>query len=242
MTNMGNRTSQIEHLRELAPDPFVPNAPVSPGLDRLQLIRLSTWMGEYIRNNSPLKITLVVVGGAVNVISFQSRQLTHDVDWFKPSLSSAESEILYKAYCHAIKQAKSHDIVLPSHWFNNQAMLFVEADTRQALYYDAMRQNYTVFQAGALKLIAAPWVYGFVSKLDRIIAGTWKDYDPEDAAIYLHQHLATKKAKKIDVQAIESLIHMYRSRRPIDLTSLHIVNENYRRIYGADAIEFWQHT
>jgi hypothetical protein len=74
-------------------------------------------MGDYIQKNSQLKITLVVVGGAVNVISLQSRQLTHDVDWFKPV-----SLVLKARYCTGrtilLLSSHSHGIILASNWLN----------------------------------------------------------------------------------------------------------------------------
>lgn len=60
---------------------------------------------------------------------------------------------------------------------NNQTMLFIQASDRQALYYDAMRQNYTVFQAGRLKLIAAPWAYAFVSDAKKQLMEAIKSRD-----------------------------------------------------------------
>ncbi|KAL2817573.1 hypothetical protein BJX63DRAFT_429617 [Aspergillus granulosus] len=142
---MGNQPSRIPCLQDLAPNPFERNMEVILELKREHLILLLTWMGDYIEQNSTLEITLVVGGGAVDVIGLRTRPTTHDVDWFKSQLSPAEGEILQKAYYNAIERAKKAGIVLPFSWFNNKTMLFVEPATRESLYSHARQQNYVVF-------------------------------------------------------------------------------------------------
>lgn len=209
-----------------------------PELNRDELIRVLEWMGKYISRKTTRTITIIGVGGAVNVLALRSRDSTHDLDWFSSDLTEKDLKMLRKALAYANENAAANGLQLPSSWFNNQTTLFIPPDIRRRITYEAHEQNYNVFHVGGLRILAAPWQYALVSKLDRIAAGTWKSYDPEDAAMYLRQYLIHKDKERMGADALASLVLMYRGRRLFVKTELHIVNEAYVARYGRDGLEF----
>lgn len=195
-------------------------------------------MGRYIERRTTRMVTIIAVGGAVNVLALHSRESTHDLDWFSSNLTKKDAKLLRKALAHINKKTAADGILLPPNWFNNQTTLFIPPDIRQRLTYEAFEQDYNVFLEGGLRVLAAPWQYALVSKLDRIAAGAWKGYDPEDAAIYLHQYLIHKNKSQMAAGASASLVFMYRGRRLFGTTALRIVNDAYVARYGGEGLGF----
>jgi hypothetical protein len=56
------------------------------------------------------------------------------------------------------------------------------------LYNEAITQDRQLFKARGLTVLAAPWRYAMMTKLDRLMRSvTAKSYDLDDAVTYLHE-------------------------------------------------------
>jgi hypothetical protein len=82
-------------------------------------------------------------------------------------------------------------------------MLFIPRNLRARLLAESIEQNYTVFSAPGLRVIAAPWSYAFLAKLDRMAGRGGKPYHPEDAANYLQQYLLHKRRPNVPISIIQ---------------------------------------
>jgi hypothetical protein len=229
------QAQDINNLQNLAPR-ALPNGgfPLEPELSGSQLTQALTWVAQYISQHSRKPITIIAVGGAVNTISLQSRQSTHDVDWFNNSLSPDQDKLLRQAANYALQQAKRHGFNIASNWFNNKTMLFIPPNLRSRLLAESVEQNYTVFSAPGLRIIAAPWSYACLTKLDRMAGGGGKSYDPEDAANYLHQYLLYKRRPHIPISLIQQAAREYQTRLKVD--DVWLINRVYQRKFGRPSI------
>ncbi|CAI6332981.1 unnamed protein product [Periconia digitata] len=174
-------------LLELAPVMTAGNGDPAPELDRNTLLRALANVASYI-DSRKANITVVAVGGAVNTIFFQSRQSTHDVDFYNHNLRQSDYELIMKG----VKFAQSRDPILQGEWFNNRTILFIPKAQRSYLTEQAISQNEIIFERPGLKIVAAPWNYAICAKLDRC-AGAGingqRPYDYSDAATYLRRYL-----------------------------------------------------
>jgi hypothetical protein len=113
-------------------------------------------------------------------------------------------------------------------------MLFIPRNLRQRLVAQSLEQNYTVFSGPGLRVIAAPWGYALLTKLDRMAGGGGKPYDPVDAANYLRQYLLHKKIKRVPISTIQQAAQDYQLRLRID--DVRLVGEHYQRKFGEPGI------
>jgi hypothetical protein len=229
------RAADLRNLQEMAPRPLPGGGfPPERELSGPELKQALTWTAQYISQHSRKPITIIAVGGAVNTISLQSRQSTHDVDWFNNSLSRDQDQLLRQAANYALQQAKRQGMNIASNWFNNKTMLFIPRNLRQRLVAQSLEQNYTVFSGPGLRVIAAPWGYALLTKLDRMAGGGGKPYDPVDAANYLRQYLLHKKIKRVPISTIQQAAQDYQLRLRID--DVRLVGEHYQRKFGEPGI------
>jgi hypothetical protein len=185
-------------------------------------------------------IRLVVVGGAVSTMLLQSRQSTHDIDYLGGTTSQADLRVLQDAAVH-VRQTQQQP-TLEEGWLNNNTMLFIDKRIRNELTQQGFAQNEIVFQAAGLTLYAAPWPYAICAKLHRISGGGHRAYDPLDAVAYLHRYLSRRDGPAIASVTLDQVTqwcqryHISIS-RPVLVDTLRRVNEEYRRLYGADAVQ-----
>jgi len=93
-----------------------------------------------------------------------------------------------------------------------------------------MQQNYTVFSAPGLRVLAAPWGYALITKFDRMAGGDKKAHDPLDAANYLYEYLRQSGKPNVSVQVIQKLVKRYGLRlRDEDVRA---VNQHFRSKFG----------
>ncbi|KAH7357099.1 hypothetical protein BKA65DRAFT_393875, partial [Rhexocercosporidium sp. MPI-PUGE-AT-0058] len=85
----------------------------------------------------------------------------------------------------------------------NKPILFIPKNLRAKLVAQSLEQTYTVFSTPGLRVIAAPWSYALLTKLDRMAGGGGKPYDPKDATNYLRRYLLHKKLRSVPISAIE---------------------------------------
>ncbi|KAI0768156.1 hypothetical protein BD413DRAFT_605616 [Trametes elegans] len=118
-------------------------------------------------------ITIVAVGGAVNTVLLRSRQTTQD--------NKDITDVIRVATDVAIARG------IGQHWLNNHTVIFVQEAQIVALYAEALQQNVPLFHAPGLRVLAAPWRYALIAKLDRLMKPGPKPYDLTDAVAYLGQ-------------------------------------------------------
>ena len=163
-------------------------------------------VAEYLQKNRTA-ITVVGVGGVLSTMVLGTRRSTHDVDIFCDSITPDQAKHLTNAIRKAAKKYK-----LSEHWLNNQTILHIQHSLRHAIQQDAIRQNCVVFEEAGLKMVAAPWMYSFASKLHRISGsgvGLARAYDPSDAANFLLKHLESQHQQTITVSDVKGWLVRY---------------------------------
>lgn len=152
----------------------------------------------------------MAVGGSINTVILRSRETTHDIDFFAESVTQQQKRALQDA---ARRVATTFRPRLDGDWLNNSTALFIDPSIRQQLEHDAVRQNVLLFSEPGLTVYAAPWMYLFASKLDRIAGGgkgTAQAYDPHDAYHFLQQHLLLAQRDTMTLAEIQSHLERYR--------------------------------
>ncbi|KND94162.1 hypothetical protein TOPH_01139 [Tolypocladium ophioglossoides CBS 100239] len=118
-----NRRRNAKSLAELAPRKTPGQEAPLPNLNRNTLLGALQNVAESI-NKRKGDITVIAVGGAVNTIYLQSRDATHDVDFFNDYLTPADFENLV----HSAREVVKCDRSLGEEWFNNRTILFISND------------------------------------------------------------------------------------------------------------------
>jgi len=230
-TSRGDRGANA--LLELAPVMTAGNGNPAPELDRNTLLSALSNVASYI-SSQRANITIVAVGGAVNTIFFQSRQSTHDVDFYNNHLRQADYELILKG----VEYARNRDPILQGEWFNNRTILFIPKAQRGYLTDEAISQNEVVFERPGLKVVAAPWNYAICAKLDRC-AGAGingqRTYDYSDAATYLHRYLELYRIRSVARSAILAWAASYTT--TVTDAVLQELNTIFYSKYGWSAIQ-----
>ena len=225
---MGCGTSKqlTNALHELAPRPNVNgNLAPEPDLNQAELEDALRWTAHYISQHSRKSITIIAVGGVVNTISLQSRLSTHDVDWFNSRLPQDDVTLLRKGANYAVQQGSRQGVKYPLDWINNKTSLFIPAQLREELLAEALQQDYEVFSAPGLRVLAAPWGYALMAKLDRMAGGGAKPYDSTDATTYLRQYILHRRVRNVSFETIEQLSRRYRLR--LRMQDVQTVSQQY---------------
>ena len=243
--DMGCSSSRVADLTELAPvrpvrpvhsaRPARHNQHVDLELSAEVLTAALQYMAQQIAKRNG-DITIVSVGGAVNVILLRTRRTTTDVDFFNQYLTRTEAHLLQDAAAKARQLMSSgQGVDLPDDWFNNRTMYFIPPHLRQQLTDEAIAQDEVIFHARGLRVLAAPWVYAFCAKVD-CISGTLCARDTADAVNYLCCYLVRNRMSAVSVHSIRQWGSRYGTRtRDIQLRS---VDNTYAGLFGARAI-YW---
>ena len=140
-------------------------------------------------------VTIVAVGGAINTVLLsksgaipfilysryaETRASTADVDFF------GVDKRLPSGLTDAIKKAVK-TVGINEGWLNNHTALFIDNDRINSLFLEAVNDNTIIFKKPGLTVLAAPWRYCLVAKLDKAGKSGAKAYDIDDAAAYLHE-------------------------------------------------------
>ncbi|TFK54710.1 hypothetical protein OE88DRAFT_1653170 [Heliocybe sulcata] len=128
-------------------------------------------------------VTIVAVGGAVNTVLLGSRAATGDVDFFYQTKQKNDDVSAVVKAAADVAKARS----IGQAWLNNHTVVFIQEEQIAALYREAQTQRAVVFSAPGLTVLAAPWRYALVTKLDRLMKPGAKPYDLSDAVTYLHE-------------------------------------------------------
>ncbi|KAF2226900.1 hypothetical protein BDZ85DRAFT_191940 [Elsinoe ampelina] len=156
------------------------------------------------------EVTLYTCGGAVNTIHLQSRASTADVDFFLPNMPPNIASTIEAAATHAIARMS---VPLSDDWLNNTQTLMIPRRIQAMIAEEARQQNTIVFQKRGLTVLAVPWSYALMAKIDRMSnPNKTKAYDPIDAAVYLRQHIQIHGGHPVDVQQLNHWQRRYETR------------------------------
>lgn len=202
-------------------------------LDRWHLQRALAYAANYLRSQGA-DVLIIAVGGAVNTILLQSRNVTHDVDFFMSPNRPQLARLLDEAARSAEMQSS---VPLGGDWLNNSTALYLSKELRIELSEEAIAQNAIVFQRQGLTVLAAPWMYACCAKIERLgNPSQRRSYDAADAATYLRKFL---QFNRLSAARYQSLVdHALRYRTSISVDVCQRVNDQYRGLYNADGIVF----
>jgi len=177
-----------------------------PGVEEVQMdedtIKKALEEVAKILSKKKEDITIIAVGGAVNTVVLHTRPSTGDVDFFSDSKRS--SPTLKKAIETVEKDKK---FKVGKGWLNNHTVLFMDDAMIKALFDEAVQQNVKLVDKPGLKVLAAPWRYSVMAKLEKVGKGPGvsKSYDITDAVAYLHEAIEKRPGKtpvkKSEIQA-----------------------------------------
>lgn len=200
----GNK-SNTANLRELfhRPDEVQPNLTAKEITAALEVVAKEL-------SKRKQSVTIVAVGGAINTVLLKTRASTADVDFF------GVDKRLPPGFNDAIKAAVK-SVGINEGWLNNHTALFIGNDRINSLFTEAVNDNIIIFKKPGLTVLAAPWRYCLVAKLDKAGKSGAKAYDIDDAAAYLHELVkqtsgpVTKAklqmwAKEFNVSVLESSV------------------------------------
>ncbi|KAI4257446.1 MAG: hypothetical protein L6R42_005656 [Xanthoria sp. 1 TBL-2021] len=199
-------------------------------LDRQTLRAALTAMANYI-DNQRQEITIITVGGAVNTMLLQTRDSTHDVDFFGTNLNNNQRVLLDEAAKYAERKSLTP---LGAEWFNSQTMLWLPPDVHHTVTDEALRQNEIVFHKRGLKVIAAPWNYALCGKMNRLVRpDQTRPYDLADAVSYLRYYIE-KHGRPVSSARIKEWCRHYQKETSNEV--IRAINEEYKRRYRTDGI------
>jgi hypothetical protein len=113
--------------------------------------------------------------------------------------------------------------------------LFINADKIESLYDEAIKDNIVLFKKTGLTVLAAPWRYSLVAKVEKAGKATVKSYDIDDAVGYLHQLIQAKKKKEpVKESELKGWATEYRAN--ISEANINKVAAEYKRQYSRDGI------
>lgn len=133
-----------------------------------------------------------------------------------------------------IAEAKA-SLPLGGDWLNNTTSLYISRELRQELAQQAVQQNEIVFQAPGLTVLAAPWLYAFCSKLDRLAkTSRSRAYDKDDAVAYLRRYTTRHGNEPLSYDALKETAAYYRTEINRDICRQ--VNAEYETIFRQPGI------
>lgn len=187
-------------------------------------------MADYI-DRQRQSLTIITVGGAVNTILLQSRDSTHDADFFGTNLNNEERILLDETTKYAERHSSTP---LGGEWFNNQTMLCIPPDVHRTVTGEALRKNEVVFEKRGLKVIAAPWNYAFCGKMNRLVRPDQaRPYDLGAAVSYLRCY-TRKHGGPVSKARVKSWCRKYQKDTNDDV--ILAINREYKRVHGGDGI------
>ncbi|KAL9103242.1 MAG: hypothetical protein Q9163_001693 [Psora crenata] len=177
-------------------------------------------------------LTIIAVGGAVNVMLLQSRHFTHDVDYFGTNLGDDERMLLHNAARYAEQNSQTP---LGGEWFNNQTLLCLPPDIHRTVTQEAFQQNEVMYDGVGLKILAAPWNYAMCRKMNRLkLRDNVQPYDLSDAVAYLHYYIQGYGNVPVNQATVKEWCQNYQTEASDSI--IKAVNREYRRRYGTDGI------
>ena len=201
-------------------------------LDRIHLQRALGYVAEYL-NNWNTHVTIVAVGGAVNTILLRSRETTHDIDFFGPTITAEEFQLLARA---SLEAAARSSLPLGGDWINNSTTLFIPRALQSKLHEEAITQNEVVFREPGLTILAAPWNYALCAKIERMGSSSRRGYDSLDAATYLHRYIQGHGGLPVPMTSITEWATFFG--RQVSLGAIQEVDSEYVNKYARHGVRF----
>ncbi|KAB8356590.1 hypothetical protein FH972_024172 [Carpinus fangiana] len=215
----------------------VPIQAVDYEIDRHTMTAALMHMARYLEDRGE-RITVIAIGGVVNLLLLQSRQATHDIDFLGTNLDNRQRVLLDEAAAYANSRSNTP---LGSEWFNNQTQMWLSPDIHRQLTQQALEQQDVIFRDGPLTVLAAPWKYAFAAKANRVAQDRRGDrnararpYDAADAAAYLHFYLGKGGNRPQNYSTAQAWCREYRFE--VELSVLRTINDEYRRKYRMDGL------
>lgn len=199
-------------------------------LTRRNIERALQYVAQYLAEKRQ-DLTIVTVGGALNTIYLQSRQSTHDVDFFGSHLTQRQLELIDEAMQYAERMSS---VPLGGAWLNNETQLHMAPDVRRFVTQSALEQNLIIFERRGLKVVAAPWSYCFISKSQRLGSEWERPYDLDDAVNYLHQWNRRGQSAP-STRTIQELCSRYK-RPMLDSSVLRRIAGRYQSKYNREGL------
>ncbi|ODA83772.1 hypothetical protein RJ55_02288 [Drechmeria coniospora] len=178
------------------------------------------------------KFTLIVQGGAVNVI-LGDRPTTADMDFiatdYKPddpnSYKDGTLQKLKRAWLLAAADVANSPHPIPRDWVDSSisALFFGNAELFQKFKSQAILQNEVLSTAGmdtdgtGIKYIAAPWEWQIVRKLG---VPKRKEYDHSDAAFCLRQWLKMNNKESVHFDDLAGMFQSWHIPVPKNLAEM----------------------
>ncbi|KAG5931632.1 hypothetical protein E4U53_001672 [Claviceps sorghi] len=140
-------------------------------------------------------VTVIAVGGALNTLYLQSRNVTHDVDIFGTN-SPMQPGFSLMRRCKTLSDTTAISKPTGS---NTETQMWMPEPLHSRLTQAAERQNVRIFDMPGLTIYVAPWAYAFSAKVNRLLTGGGqsRSYDLNDAITYIHEYIASHGNKRI---------------------------------------------
>ncbi|KAG6003767.1 hypothetical protein E4U43_000871 [Claviceps pusilla] len=120
---------------------------VTRDIERGVLLAALQHVARYVADRGR-EIAIIAVGGAVNTLYLQSRDITHDVDIFGSTFTS-EARILLD---EAMQDAQRHYSDLGTDWLNTETQMWMPGPLNNRLTEAAKRQNVNIFDMPVLTI------------------------------------------------------------------------------------------
>lgn len=187
LANIGRpQDVQIHIPRNRLAEQNVPLQPVSREVDENTLRQGLVIVSDFIARRGQ-HISVVAVGGAVNLLYLRSRATTHDVDIFGSNFSN-EARMLVD---EAMQDAQRRLPALGTDWLNTETQMWMRGSMHAELTRTAEERDVRIFDGAGLRIYAATWEYAFSAKVNRLLhpQGQARVYDLADAVVYIHQYI-----------------------------------------------------
>ncbi|SMR49075.1 unnamed protein product [Zymoseptoria tritici ST99CH_1E4] len=206
-------------------------------IDRETMRIALTYMSDYLASKGQT-LTVIAVGGAVNILLLGSRLSTHDLDFMGTHLNNDQRVAIDEAAHFAERQCSKP---LGSQWFNNETQMWLSPPVHRQITEQALQQNEIVFEKHGLRIVAAPWIYALASKTHRLARdrraeqmARARPYDVTDAATYLRKYVQQNGGQAQSPASVQARCVEFGFR--VDDVDLQTVNAEYRRLYRADGL------
>jgi len=154
-------------------------------------------------------VTLIVIGGVLNAMHFESRQFTGDVDFLSTLLNPAQTAVIDEV--KRVVRRTIGDGRIPRCWLNDDAVFHTSSPGVMAIVArEAREQNTRSFREPGLKILAAPWSFCLCTKLVRIGTPNQKPYDVADTVDYLRANDRRHQYNPVEKYVVEQWAAQYR--------------------------------
>lgn len=197
LANIGQpQNVQIHIPRNRLDEQGVPLQSVSREVDEVTLRQGLGIVSDFIAQRGQ-HISVIAVGGAVNLLYLKSRATTHDVDIFSSNFGNQARVLLDDAMHEAQRRLPA----LGTDWLNTETQMWMRGNMHAELTRAAEEQDVRVFDGVGLRIYAAPWEYAFSAKINRLLhpQGQARSYDLADAVVYIHRYISAHGNQPVKV-------------------------------------------